>query len=628
MKNDIMQPKTFNARYMSFEEVASSFIKPEGFDEICRNDHTILTGSRGCGKTTLLKMLHPKALYNWKGIDAEDVKNRIPFIGIYIPSDAQWSYQIKVIKKQLTKNSVFGDNLFSGVVNANVLVAICSTFSALIEMLKLDQNFEVDLSIELIENWNIPKPVSPNLASITLKLTTMVNNFNIFVRKKKYEVDLPDICYSDFINLVSIGIMIFENQANKLKLDFFKKDYKWALCFDELEIAPEWLKHKLINSDLRSRDQKILFKLTSTPGLDELRNKSDITRPSKYEDFNVHKLWVHDKKSQNDWHIFCAKYVKSHLSKSSKAIKDLKSIFGIHSFDDALKQSENVFATCKTKNDTQFYEDGLVWKAMKLLAEFDKSFYRFLLRKQMDPSNPIPINRNQLNSVHRKIKQIVYYRYYFTEQSLQDNSIKLRSRNVNLFNHGLDFIFDIADGNPRAFVILINSFEKVIDSNQELPIKISIQARIIDKFTSDFFYPRIENYPRNIINYKSKIFTLIEIVNCIGNYFFQRLVLESFSADPVIFFYMDNNCPIEFKAFIDIALESGAILNVEDEIAIKGVRKNTSVYRLSYALYPIYKLPQRDYKIIGLSNIIAPLIDKNRKNIDNNQIEIDFHHGN
>ena len=47
-----------------------------------------------------------------------------------------------------------------------------------------------------------------------------------------------------------------------------QKKFKWALCFDELEIAPEWLQKKIYTEYLRSTNQSLLFKITSTPLID------------------------------------------------------------------------------------------------------------------------------------------------------------------------------------------------------------------------------------------------------------------------------------------------------------------------------------------------------------------------
>src|SRR5659263_62330 len=87
--------ETYNARYLSIEEVAKSFISNRDFERLYQSSHSILMGPRGCGKTTLFKMLTPKALSVWNSDNAELHKSKINFWGIYIPADKQWDRQLK-----------------------------------------------------------------------------------------------------------------------------------------------------------------------------------------------------------------------------------------------------------------------------------------------------------------------------------------------------------------------------------------------------------------------------------------------------------------------------------------------------------------------------------------------------
>ena len=186
---------------------------------------------------------------------------------------------------------------------------------------------------------------------------------------------------------------------------------------------------------------------------------------------------------------------------------------------------------------------------------------------------------------------------------------KLRSRNINAFCHGKNYIFDIADGNPRAFANLVNDFiDQIQFTGSGILKKIDVQkqARIIESFSENYAFLRIRNYPKNEI--KNNDMLLWEIIDKIGKYFFQQLVMEKFNADPYILFYVDNK-DMRLKNFIEIALESGAILKIEDEIPRKNVRRDTDVYRLSYSLYPKYRLPKIDYNPIDLRRILFPIKD-------------------
>jgi len=614
--------RAFNARYMTFEDIAKSFIKSDNFIGIIKNEHSILTGSRGCGKTTLLKMLHPKALNAWNNKDGIQIKNEIPFTGIYIPADRQWKSQLDTFETKFAENKGFVENIFRGVVNANILIAICSTFDALLEINNIESGFEIDLCKKLIDCWEIPKPLPPNLADIVIKIRCMVKDFNSIINKNSITDELPKLCYNNFVDLISVAIDCFESINNSKEYKNIEYKNRWALCFDELEIAPKFLQELIINQNLRSlSDQRLIFKITTTPSLNLSNHDFSGLNPSELDDFTELKLWVYDNRSQKQWRSFCESYLKSSLeTKFNDKIIDIKVLLGDHDYINGLKAGEPYeYSKLKSKNNTEFEEGGIMWYVMKKLQYFDDSFRDFLDRKDINPFNPIPKNREQEASIHRKIKPIVLYRYYFTEKSnRKDKRVKLRSRNINTLNHGKDYIYDISDGNPRAFANIVNEIIKQVqfsNDKRNKNIDIPSQTRIIESFSINYSYKRIINYPKNII--KNSDLLLYEIVDKIGDYFFNRLVLSDFTADPTILFYIDSS-DTELENFIDIALESGAILKIEEEIPKKGVRKAHDVYRLSYSLYPKYRLPKVNYNPIPLRNILNS--QKNNKKPIINQI--------
>src|SRR5262249_25447958 len=120
-------------------------------------------------------------------------------------------------------------------------------------------------------------------------------------------------------------------------------DFKWALCFDELEIAPEFLQKELITSSLRSRDQKILFKLTTLPLviLDSDEFAESVTKkPSNRNDYNIIRMWLHDKPSENEWQDFSDKLFASVFYKTFGLRRSVSDILGSYNIDTVLAVSE------------------------------------------------------------------------------------------------------------------------------------------------------------------------------------------------------------------------------------------------------------------------------------------------
>ena len=55
--------ESFNARNYTPAQVAATFIPNDDYRLLWRNEHTVVLGPRGSGKTTLFKMLTVQALY-------------------------------------------------------------------------------------------------------------------------------------------------------------------------------------------------------------------------------------------------------------------------------------------------------------------------------------------------------------------------------------------------------------------------------------------------------------------------------------------------------------------------------------------------------------------------------------
>jgi len=603
--------ESFNARYMTFNQVAESFIVTSDYLKIIKNNHTILVGSRGCGKTTLLKMLHPQAIMYRDSLNTNSLMDQIPFYGVYIPSDKQWNKQIEVFEKTFENNPDFVRAISRGIVNLNILIALCDNFKTLINIGLGDQSdYDVLLSIELIDLWKLPKPITPNLYSITQRFLSYVEDLNIIINRADTNCILNDFCYWDFVNKTEIAINAFEERFKDI--DFFKKrPFKWALCFDELEIAPKWLFDELIKKHLRSRSQKIIFKMTTIPEVSRdivMPTDSDNFSSTLGDDYESVPMWVYNNRSQANWHEFCEKYLLKILRNKFNKNLAPKLFFGDHDYNIGLREYDRSKFSSKytSKQETEFDKGGIMWYVMMELAEKDNSFKAYLIRKGIDPSNPIPTKKGQIDQVHRKIKPIVLYRYYFNKDENQK-----RTRKVLSYNHGRDYIYDFADGNPRAFVNLINEFipEFKLNKNGD-PIKIPVnrQASIISNFCIDYFYPRIAYYAESVIKYKGKTITLENIVNYIGNYFREQYIGKTFYSDPFSRIRFDNKCPKEIEKLFNKGLESGGILALEEEFSTIAKKNEMGIYRLSYSLFPYYGLPQRSYAIKNLSEILEPIL--------------------
>lgn len=594
---------SFNARYLSFTEVSDSFIVNDYFNGLIQNSHSLLMGPRGCGKTTLLKMLTPPALLHWDKKHKVKLLNDLAFYGVYIPTDIHWKIQLDQLQRDFS-DSELTKTISRATVNINILISLVKTFSFLTTNIiensekEKDAN-EIKLCKILYSQWKFENPIIPNLDSLELELLSYISHLNAEIRKWKtnssYQPSLKELYYIDFIDLVRSACKAFEMIY---KIDDTKR---WALCFDELEIAPEWLQVELLGF-LRSRDQKILFKLTTAPIISLFKEELNILNASETNDFNVVKIWTSDQVQFKSWAEFCEKLIKSRLSRKSKNSVDLSNIFGYSLLDKVIIQA---FPKVNFDNSKLNFEVNTpTWYITKELAKIDSSFYQFLKEKKIDPLNPVPKDIKQKDQIFRKIKQIVIYRHQFKKEGS-----KRRSRKVIPLYFGIPLIYELCDGNPRILIGMIDDLlkhQQVSDSGfRELTI--NEQSRILNEISTKYLLITSSHPDANVI-IKDKNTNIKDILDQIGNFFHNKMIDEPFTMDPTGSFIVDENINYKYLELIQLALYLGAIvyLDSHDILSKKGVVGKK--FRLSYTLSPNYGLLSREFKEVNLSSILQKTV--------------------
>ncbi len=396
MTNKFLLYDTFNAKYLSFQDVSESFVSNEEFYKLTSNNSILLMGSRGCGKTTLLKMLTPAGLNFWTGEEAKKVKSILNFTGIYVPSDIQWKNQFEYLNTHID-NKDFVEVITQFLFASNVQIALCKTLSSVIEFGDHTKEeiltYEFDVSNSLIEVWNIEKGTSPTFDDIELKILERVRNINSLIKGKIFrkesstiENDIPNYVFDDFFDQIKLGCKVFEKELN------INAKHKWALCFDELEIVPKFIQLKLIKF-LRSVDQKYIFKLTTTP-LFNMENT--VLEATQENDFSTIKLWVHDEAGLKSWQSFCSKLVFNRFKKNYDINEgELESIFGKYSLDEVIKDELNELSPTQ-KKELDYNENFKPGQGkgsslnfvFKRLSQIDDSFKTFLEKRSINPIDP------------------------------------------------------------------------------------------------------------------------------------------------------------------------------------------------------------------------------------------------
>jgi hypothetical protein len=601
---------TFNAKYLTYQQVAETFIPNDEYVQLLGNNHSLIMGPRGCGKTTLLKMLTPAGLNFWNSYLSTNIKKEIPFTAIYIPSDIQWKSQLAFLNKHLQFQKDFNEKISDFLIATNIQMALCRTANSLVRF-TIDDNrkkllIEEEICKGLIGLWEINKPLSATFDDLELELQRRVMNVNSIINRivfQKIAKDpfqlLPNYVFTDFFDIVKTSCKLFEVQFG------YNESHRWALCFDELEISPRFLQIKLMKF-LRSVDQKFLFKLTTTP-LFNLENNE--VEASQDNDFKTIKLWVYDDSGSKKWRTFCDHLVADRLKRRySHQNLTPEAVFGEYNLDQIIKD-ELSFKGNFEAGTGKGSSTNLLFKA---LAAKDDSFSDFLFNRKINPKDPFSSNAEEDKSIFLKHKVTALYRFLY----------KSRTRKNPTIHYGVPYIYDLCDGNPRSVIGLIDEIllEGEVDSiGKKVLVAQNKQTEIILRVSKKYFN-LIRNHPDSTLILRSQEFNLAnDILRKIGNFIYNNIVKEDYVRSVPTTFTIDNEIDQKVIRLLEHALYLGVIVYLDPIESLSNSGLLGKRFRLTYLLTPLFRIPNRVNAEVNLKTILK--VESERKN---DQTEINF----
>lgn len=574
----------FNARWLSPEDVARSFVPTTHFKALVKFQHSLLMGPRGCGKTTLLKMLtRPAQTIWWRERvprSAELAEYPTPdFEAIYVPSDVRWSYELEAIAKELSGTGPLPEIVQRASVGISSIMEATRSFESILQ----DSGSDSTPLLKAIIRHLQFGPTAPSFSEIRLKLLSWSEELHSLVvardhdrlmaRVRAFPPSITGHATDPLIRACTLFEEYVPNVAPK----------KWALCFDELEIAPLWLQTELLKA-LRSFDQHFLLKLTWSPILPI--------------DLVQHQERQHDYAAIRMWH--------SHASEARPFAQQFSTSLLRDRLDDPSVTPHDVLGVSPFAQDDgpdgrsgdSYAEGSNVWQAMVSLAAKDREFSAYLLDNGLDPKNPVAGYGRLRDEVLRKVKPIVLIR----DAYLKEDSGYRRSRKVPPIYYGEDAIYSMSEGNPRMLAGLLNELvDSEVRMSDGIPrIRPELQARVLFG-ASQRMRTGIRTYPAgpNI-----RAASLGQLIDSLGAFSNAELVGPRFNPDPIGSFTVDQDVASEMLETIKVGLLIGAFVYVGSSTSDVPLSVLGARIRLSYMLAPYYKLLFRNYRPDRLSTVL------------------------
>jgi hypothetical protein len=609
--------ESFNARNLTPRQVAQTFIPPKHFGDLCARSHALVIGPRGSGKTTLLKMLQLPALAAWKHADAQRYVRKIDFTGIFIPADISWKVQLdKLGRERLPPR--FRDRLSLSAFTSHVLISLIEGFQDCIApdvreidaishyFAELPRRQEAELAALLGRSWELGEGFS-SIGALKFALRDRLSKISQFAERYEnadesiVEQAVRDQSYLhlQFLECTSTGIEAFNTIAKC-------PDRKWALLFDELEIAPDAIRRRLLQA-LRSTDQRLLFKLSISPFTQDFQLLSKEYGASAGQDYLPIELWYSHKEAS---YHFSEELLASMLRQYGCEPVPPETVFGTSDFD--IGRAEQV------QFGTAYRPGSFQYQKFRLLAERDASFRRYLSDYRINLRTMHRLPDDERASAIRKITSIVTVRNAFRQEVAAQNGgsvVKQRARKKPHLYAGASSLFAIAEGNPRWFIGMVGPLVKEFAESRDT-VKRATQTDAIS-ITANRFRALLSTIPIHSGPGEARRQGLLTLVEEIGSFFFRCIVLEDFTPEPPTTFIVDRDTPRHIVDAIGVALNAGAIVHIPERVGepvLGSVRDKR--FRLSYMVSPSLKLPLTIGKARALSRILAKREGGDRKRED------------
>ena len=328
---------------------------------------------------------------------------------------------------------------------------------------------------------------------------------------------------------------------------------------------------------MRSRNQRLFFKITSTPDWSIPRN--NFRDPSVGNDIEVIKCWNTESANYAEWRTFCDVVMDNLLLNK----------YGI--------DRETLRGLITVKNpDRAFF--------LERLPNVDKGFADYFRRDaDRDENNKLVISRLSVRSKYYNGLVLAMRYYHYCE---------IAKKNVGENNMYLGdwLLYSMADGNPRSLLHVLNEIPVRMEVKGKLKMKIPALSKIVREYSEKAMEEQFSYCAMKPINFGTSQLSFRDILMRIGNFFRDELLGETYNPFPRTMFVIDGNK--QFQRFIHTGLEIGAIVRIEDRNAYVG-KYTDGVYRLTFMLYPYFSYVATPTKEVVLLNEIFKEIEDETK---------------
>ena len=593
--------ESFNARALEPKQVAKTFIPPGQFDQLVLRAHNLVIGPRGSGKTTLLKMLQVPALEAWPHESAASYRERVDFTGVFISSDITWSAQLRALVSrgfesdhaELFVVAAFSTSVFKSLTEALAYRSVRTVGTETrYRPLAVASDLESALARELADALALDLRV-PSLMGVRAALGARLNRLQQLASAEQTRGG--DGRAERLAEMSELHIGFLPGVSAYLdRIEMFLPDAageRWALLFDELELAPKAVRDTLLSS-LRSVDDRLLFKLSVSPYNEDLSVLESALSAMPGHDYEEVVLTYGRKE---DAYEFCERLFVSLLDDRLQTQNIAGHTLGRSQFDTEVDEWRDL--------GTAYRPNSRLGRRLKKLADGDTTFRAYLAKNDIQLASLQQVGSGERAAEVRKVTSLAAVRLAFrtTDDEFKRTRKRFRGGRAPQVYAGASSLFAMVEGNPRWLIaVSLRMLAEQTDAGVVRPaVQVREVSRAVARFRALLRTIPVEAGPKGTQR------GLLSVVDRVGEYIFREVVVDPFNPDPVGSFTVDSHAPPWLLDTIGRALNAGALIYVPDragEMLLSSLRGKR--FRLSYLFAPHFRIPIRLGRAVSISHIL------------------------
>lgn len=537
------QPRNF-----SDTKVSNEFCPTSCFWSLFNDQHEVLIGTRGSGKTFLLKMMRRSMLKNIDNPNARKLIEEKEFFALYVPMQLEVLSEFKRIEadsyRQITLfqfffNSVLAESLLTEI--ENLLNEDPDIHSRTVKKVKLAQ--------QLHQCWfgNGENQEVSSLDELSYKITGMYYSFDLVHGKLD---ELPPLFTRQICStLISVKAIV----AAALGLS---EEPTWLVCVDEAEFLNETLQ-KCINNTFRANSNRIALKVATLPYCyTTLKTLVPGTEVSAGNDFNYRIVDM--RYDGDDFRILadklCAHRLSTRVVSKEICVETLEDFLGVVGNDDLIDYYR---AEVQPENATREVIEA------KIIASFSE-------KRRTGTST----YHNTRKTIYDKFAPIFFVREMYARSRMGNSKPGWYA--------GAATVRKVSQGNPRMFIQIMNALFEKAKTTKLTP---KVQHEVILKFADDFC-----ESTRALETYGAAAYDGLKLI---GNTLKDK-VHEGFLVSVGCSFKLKYKSETDFedtKRWLQKAIAYSRVI-VADEVITHGLTTDTK-FLLSNAYATSYWIPMR-----------------------------------